>query len=70
MCSACGYEHGPYASCHEVQARNWRADWLAEARMYEAQPPTPVEPESGDRVTEENVADAIERGEHRREETK
>ena len=47
MCSACGYEHGPYSSCHEVQARNWRADWEAEARMYEAPPPPPpVEPDA------------------------
>jgi len=47
MCSACGYEHGPYSSCHEVQARNWRADWESEARMYEAPPPPPpVEPDA------------------------
>jgi hypothetical protein len=47
MCACCGYSHGAYASCHEVQERNWRADWAAEARMYapELEPaPAPVEP--------------------------
>jgi|688.fasta_scaffold2855890_1 hypothetical protein len=47
MCPTCGYSHGAYASCHETQERNWRADRAAEAWMYEAEPkpaPTPVEP--------------------------
>jgi hypothetical protein len=47
MCPSCGYDHGPYSSCHATQERNWRADWLAEARMYapELEPvPAPVEP--------------------------
>lgn len=47
MCPSCGYSHGAYASCHETQERNWRADWASEARMYAPEPatvPEPVEP--------------------------
>jgi hypothetical protein len=46
MCPSCGYDHGAYASCHETQERNWRADRAAEARMYapEVEPaPTPAQ---------------------------